>query len=170
MPTKDTVYFTVKVLWLVPLLSFLADLIASVLILEGVRVREVLSTTAGGLIGTLLISGLWTLYLLRSERVRTAYNLPLRGEGWSEWRNSYTAFTAALTGRLRALPREAKLHIYWSCIWISTVFCYYTVFGEDEVFGRYGFSDEEWILMFLQMFVPPLLIGIARLAYQRFLK
>lgn len=168
--TPDSVSFAIKVLWAVPLLTLLTDLIAGSILLRGLTAMDVLLASSGLTVASFIVSAIWTLYLLKSRRVRAVYGLPNHDPEIPAWPTVNLQSSSILNPSSWRPSKELKLYIYWSCVWCATVLCYHILFEADTLFGLYGPDDDEILAILLQMLMPPLLAGGARLAYIRFIR
>jgi hypothetical protein len=70
---RGSVRFSVLVLFLTPLLSWMGNLGAVVAIFGNGAARTMVADVVAGLLSGMLVAAVWTAYLLRSRRVRNTY-------------------------------------------------------------------------------------------------
>lgn len=137
-----TIPIVIACIWLMgPVLA-----IVSLIVVQDVSGGDVTNADAGSALGRPLVyCTIWTIYLLRSKRVKNTYRGQIKDAGWLEWLN-----------------RSARQFIFFSACWIVVSFSYFTFVSPPDPYAND--APNSWAIILL----PPLLVGAGIWAYRKF--
>lgn len=166
--SSESVRFAILALWLAGPVGNLLYVVSALVIFGAQLGGNGLANMTGGLIGSCVAAGIWTAYLKRSVRVRNTYNL-LEAAAAAESADRPSQLQSSenqTTNWWRRRSKGFRLWCFSSFTWAAAVFLLVLAI---EPYGSY-MEDEEYFNMLLIMFMPPLFIGAAKYAYEKWVK
>lgn len=138
----STVWIVIACIWLMgPALAVIGLLVA-----QDVSGSGATGANAGASLGRPLVySTIWTIYLLRSKRVR----------------NTFRDASSRQTLRER-MTRPVRQFIFFSACWVVLAFAYFNFVSPPDPYADDG--PNTWAITLL----PPLLVGVGAWAYRKF--
>lgn len=165
----SSIRFALLSLWLLGPIADFAILITAYTTLEIPFTRAAPAQFWGSLIGSIFLSTAWTIYLLRSLRVKNTYGLISKEKSsLTQWlRVRWSSACIDLNGWWVTKPKEFRVWFFFTVLWIVIGVLFLLAFDPYSHGYASTMSGRDYVHFMLVLLIPPYLYRLARAAYKK---